>query len=129
MKKSVDHYTGFLNHVINMNKEVIVCSAPLPTIDYDQDTPEYLMARKAVNIPKKQRTDMTLKFNSMVRRFCEESDIIFVDLDSLVLDENTRLLKGSFLNQMALDNHYNEEVYASALMEVFLSTGVIREKV
>ncbi len=65
-----------------------VISAPLPTIPDENPCGEVANLRRAVKISQKERTQLTLLFNQLVRGICEQVGAHFIDLDAESLGEN-----------------------------------------
>jgi len=126
LKETVDRYVRFLSYVKNMCNDVYVCSAPLPTVDDGEKDPGYLEVRGSIQVSKKERTDMTLKFNETVQKSCKLLDIIYVDLDDLSIDKTTGLVKRSLINPSGLDHHYEENAFINILQNRMLQMNIIR---
>ena len=88
---------GYLN--------IIICSTPLPTIFDDQQWGEVANARREVRASLRERTDLTLKYNSSLRNFCKKNGITYLDFESDILDLNKGIVHSQFLNKNPLDHH------------------------
>ena len=129
LEETIERYGKFLTYINKMDKDIIVCSAPLPTIDDEVKKPDYLLAREGVKVSKKKRTDLALKFNTLVQEFCRINNIIYLDLDLDSIDATTGLLSEKLISSTKLDHHYNEAVYAKLLKNKLISMGVIEKGV
>lgn len=99
---TVDRYCRFLKAV---GSKLIVISAPLPTIRDNQSWGEIANLRKEIKATQRERTELTLKFNSLVQLFCKEQSIPYLGLDRCVLDVGGTL-KSEFYADDPNDHHY-----------------------
>ncbi len=111
--QSVDKYTNFLSEAKGY-EELIVISTALPSIKDDNSWGEVANLRREVQTTQKQRTEMTLLFNSKVRKYCEDNGILFIDLDKECLGDNG-LLRDELRNKNLCDHHYDPSRYAKLL--------------
>jgi len=111
LEKTVNTYCDFLNKI---NSRKIVISAPLPTIKDNQDWGEIANLRKDVNVTQKNRTLLTLEFNSRIEAFCAWKKIKYLNLDQFVLGHNG-LLDDEYYSLDRNDHHYNQKVFAKLL--------------
>lgn len=128
-KKSVDvetmfavslrRYQEFLQAIKLKVKELIVCSAPLPTIKDGQKHPRGLMLRDSIDVPYKEQTKMVLRFNNSIREYCKCNKIAFLDLDASAINPKTSLLDERFVRQDRYDNHYIEQEYIKIILPQF----------
>lgn len=126
LQETVGRYVSFLSYVKNICNDVYVCSAPLPTVDDGEKNPDYLETRGSIHTSKKERTDMTLKFNETVQERCKLLDIVYIDLDGLAIDKTTGLVKRSLINPSGLDHHYEENAFVSILQDRMIQINIIR---
>jgi hypothetical protein len=68
--------------------------------------------RKTVTASQRERTELTLRFNSELRRRCMELGVVFVDVTSGHLDPRTGLIDPRFLRETEHDHHLADEPYA-----------------
>jgi hypothetical protein len=95
---------------------VIVLSAPLQTIrDYPSALGEVANLRKTVTASQAERTELTLRFNSELRRRCEEVGASFLDVTSGHLDPATGLIDARYVRETTHDHHLADEPYARLL--------------
>lgn len=112
--KSVETYTKFIKKSSEY-AETIVISAPLPTID-DKSVGEVAHARREVKVSQKDRTELTLKFNSATENFCQKNGIKYINLDNQSLGEDG-LVKEYLKNPDPKDHHYDNKKYAKMIIE------------
>ena len=110
---AVDQYTNFIKRLRALG-DVIVISAPLPTIPDQNQCGEVANLRKEVKTTQCERIQLTLDFNRRMEQACAAEGASFVDLDPLSLDERG-LVKKELLNINPCDHHYDPLAYARLL--------------
>ncbi len=114
LNDTIDKYIRFIQEC-KYYAPVIVISAPLPTInDNDSNWGEVANMRKEVKATKKQRTLLTLEFNNLVKKYCKQVGIEYLDLDKASLGEDGYVSK-YLLNANKNDHHYSRRKYAYLL--------------
>jgi hypothetical protein len=116
LKRSIDNYVKFVRELQDMGfKSIIAVSAPLPTICDGQDWGEVANARREVKASQKERTDLTLTYNQLLKKRCKGLGIVFLDTTGQLYDEDTGLIKSCFLNEDRVDHHLNNKRYADII--------------
>lgn len=110
---AIENYTNFLLKAKFVRK-LIVISTPLPTIRDDADLGEVANLRREVKASQKERTELTLKFNRLIREFCEAEEIIFIDLDIESLGQDN-IVDKKLLNKCKSNHHYDPTAYTKLL--------------
>jgi hypothetical protein len=110
-----DTYERFLKD-ISEKFDLIVISAPLPTIQDGNDWGEVANERRAVTATQLERTKLTIDFNNDVQRFCTDNRIAYVNLDNDSIGANG-LVRKELLNRNPRDHHFDQTVYAKLLIE------------
>ena len=113
LQRCIENYKSFIRNCSGKLGAVVV-SAPLPTIKDNQDWGDVATARKDVKSSQHERTELTLRFNQAVKKFCIEHSIHFIDLDPESVGENG-LVSDKLLNADPNDHHYNTCYYSSLL--------------
>jgi hypothetical protein len=121
MSKTIASYSEFLLE-LKMQFEVVCISAPLPTIQDNNDWGDVANARREVTASQVERTALTLNFNQMIQTFCAQNSIRYLMLDAVSLGEDG-IVKAALLNSDRNDHHYNQEQYSLLLVEGL--TGVL----
>jgi hypothetical protein len=123
LAQTLDSYAAFIDGVRRRGfRRVIVLSVPLQTIiDYPTALGEVANLRKTVTATQRQRTELTLLFNSELRKRCTALGVVFVDVTSGHLDPGTGLIDPAFLRETEHDHHLADEPYAQ------LIAGQLRE--
>lgn len=112
---AIENYKHLIQY-LRSRGNVIVISAPLPTIPDQNPCGEIANLRKEIKATQHERTQLTLAFNRRVAQICASAGAHFVDLDSSSLGENG-LVKKELLNPDPCDHHYNLSVHARLLIE------------
>ena len=118
MEEAFQRYTSFLSDVKADHPNIKICSVPLPTISDDDAHGDIANARSEVNVTQKERTELTLKFNSMLKVWSRENEFEYFDFDLLALDVETNLVKESLLNKNTSDHHYGDEEFFCLIRKV-----------
>lgn len=109
LDQALRNYQDFLLK-ISRNRSLICVSAPLPTINDNQDWGAVANARKDVTTSQLARTKLTLQFNSSIKEFCQMHGIKYLDLDKESTGQNG-LVDASLLNNDAYNHHYESDAY------------------
>ncbi|MFV0572549.1 MAG: hypothetical protein ACK5M1_08990 [Xanthomarina gelatinilytica] len=113
LNKSLQAYVDFINGVKAMGfNNIYVLSAPLPTIEDNQDWGEIANARKVVTATKIERTLLTLKYNKSLEVQMKNIGVIYISLDEELINAETGLLKENFLNKDINNHHLDIDKYA-----------------
>ncbi len=114
---TLDSYEVFLRRVLDMGfARVLVLSVPLPTIGDDPTLRGHVARfRRGVTASQAQRTELTLQFNSELRRRCEALEVEFVDVTSDLLDPLTGLIDRRYMRETHHDHHLADEPYAQLI--------------
>lgn len=116
LTRSINNYFDFLNKVYTWGyKNIYVMSAPLPTIKDYQDWGNVANLRKEVTSTQKERTDLTLQYNALLREHCDKYSITFIDLDTYLLDASSGLLKKKLYNKNINDHHLDNDAYGTLI--------------
>ena len=114
LDQAIENYTKFLSETSEKAERVIVISTPLPTIKDGNTWGLVANLRKEVKATQEERTQLTLEFNRRVQAHCKARNLVFIDLDSLSLNENG-FVRDELTNRNPLDHHYNQSRYAKIL--------------
>ncbi|MCH6257176.1 hypothetical protein MLD52_11510 [Puniceicoccaceae bacterium K14] len=114
LDQAVRNYIEFTKN-ISRSKHVVIVSCPLPTIQDNQDWGEIANLRKEVTATQKERTDLTIEFNSRMESFAEDNGISFINLDSVSLNE-AGVIKSELLNSNKYNHHYDRKAYVAMLL-------------
>ncbi|HEV2592345.1 MAG TPA: hypothetical protein VGU02_10680 [Gaiellaceae bacterium] len=122
LAETVDAYAAFIASVHDRPlRSTAVLSAPLPTIaDYPEEWGDVANMRREVTATQAQRTDLTLRFNALVKERCDGLGIVYLDATTGQLDARTGLLDATFVKRNSRNHHLRSGPYA-ALVEAELA--------
>jgi hypothetical protein len=114
MKSTLATYIDFIDKSVKpITQKIIICSAILPTIADNTDLGEVANLRKEVKASQLDRTEMTLVFNKGLKKYSLQNYLFYLDLDSSLLDQTTKVICDEFLNLDKTDHHPNPEKIAA----------------
>lgn len=114
-KRALTNYIQFLDEIRVGNLKLIITGAPLPTIRDGINIGEIANARRDVRASRKERTELTLRWNAALKEYALKYDLDFVDTDRWLLDPETREIRETFMNSNPEDHHLEPMTYALAL--------------
>lgn len=123
-KEAIGNYQDFLDTVLSTRRNMIVVSAPLPTIPDGHTAGDVAAARKEISASQAERTEATLSFNKDMQLWCEQRGIHYLSLDDMSLDEKTGLVRNDLLNENMSDHHYNQKTFCDVLVKGFSCAGL-----
>lgn len=115
-KETEEKYKDFIKKASLQCEEVIIISAPLPTIPDKSSSGDVAKARAKVTSSQHERTNLTCEFNSNIEDWTKDKlNISYLNLDTFCLGKNG-LLKEKFINNDKLDHHYDKAAYTNLLL-------------
>ncbi|MEK6531618.1 MAG: hypothetical protein AABZ23_03885 [Deltaproteobacteria bacterium] len=121
---AISNYTNFLSSLMSEGrKNIIICSAPLPTIKDGQTWGEIASMRNEVDATLRQRTDMTLDFNERIRDFSRRNGLVCIDIEQEIMNQDTMLINDKFLNPDMLDHHLHPPLFAEVILQELRRKG------
>jgi hypothetical protein len=121
LERSIAIYTSFLLDIRSKGfHQIYVMSAPLPTITDGQTWGDVANARREVTASQLKRTELTLLYNKMLKEFCDENSITFLDTSDQLLDKSTGLISPRFINHENTDHHLSNREYAKVIEPLVL---------
>ncbi|MFT6987443.1 MAG: hypothetical protein ACJAT7_003299 [Psychromonas sp.] len=114
LQQCIKNYADLLDEFKTTGKTIVI-SAPLPTIQDDQDWGDIANARKEISASQRERIILTQQFNQAIKLVCEEKNIFFIDLDNDSLGDDG-FVKSELLNQNENDHHYDHKNYILLIM-------------
>jgi hypothetical protein len=110
--QSINNYFSFLKVVEDLgykNNNIIVCTPPPPTIKDNQKWGEVANLRREVKATQKERTELTLYYNEIIRSLCQQRGYKIIDTEKEFIDPKTSLVRAQYLNKNPLDHHLDNE--------------------
>ena len=115
---AIDNYSSLIQKSSAINgKKTIICSAVLPTIQEGSNFGEVANLRKEVKANVKERTQLTLDFNRMLRQLAEKNRLAFIDLDQSLLNEKTSIIHSKFLHKDSTNHHLDPSSLAKIIIK------------
>jgi hypothetical protein len=99
---SFRRYAGFLRPVADRMRHVMVVAVPPPT---GTSQPAVARGRKDVNPTLEERVVATTSYNRMLRSWCTESAVDFIDYEEDALDPSSGLVRQGLVNPERPDHH------------------------
>lgn len=117
---SIASYFSFVDRLLAAGyPTVIITAASLPTIRDGQDWGEIANLRKEVAVSLRERTALTLQYNSLLRAEATKRGLPFVDPSETFVDPSTGVIRDIFRHSDPLDHHLAPEtagpIWAAAL--------------
>jgi len=109
-------YQEFIEKVRSYCENVMVVSVPLPTIRDGETLGKVANQRSNIHATQEERTKLTLKFNSLLKAYCESTCILYLDLDYVSLGDDG-LVSDRLRNKDKADHHYCKFAYSEVLVE------------
>lgn len=114
LDRSIRNYFSFLRGVQQQGfHNIVIVSAPLPTIRDNQTWGQIANLRKEVKATQRERTELTLKYNARLRDLCLTHGFSFLDCDEQLLDTRTGIVKETFLNSDRNNHHLDNDQYCA----------------
>jgi hypothetical protein len=110
LNQCIDNYRALLTQYQGKEKTIVI-SAPLPTIQDNQDWGEVANARKEIKATIAERTALTIEFNTSIEKMTKELGLNFINLD-IESAGNDGLVAKFLLNTNMSDHHYCRKAYA-----------------
>ena len=97
----------------------------MPTIKDNTEKKFLLGARSQVNVSQIDRTQLTLKYNNILKNHSLSKGYNYMDITNHILDNETKIVNTKFLNKNIYDHHLdNENTYKLWLYELQKIIGV-----
>ena len=105
---AIDNYSSLIQKSRAINgKKTIICSAVLPTLHDGNVYGEVANLRKEVKANIKERTQLTLDFNRILKQLAEKNKLGFMDLDQYLFNKKTGFIHYKFLHKDPTNHHLN----------------------
>jgi GDSL-like Lipase/Acylhydrolase family len=111
-EETLNRYAQFLRSVAARTATLYVMSVPLPTLPDDASGwGEVAQRRSDVQVPQRDRTALTQRFNARVQALCEAEGWYFVDATTAQADPATGLVRDDLLRHGEADHHLSDTGY------------------
>jgi hypothetical protein len=99
--------------------KIIINGSVLPSIKDNTDKKYLSGARSQINASQLERTQLTIKYNDILKNYCLVNGCNYMDITNDILDNKTNLINTKFLNKNVYDPHLdNENTYNLWLYEL-----------
>lgn len=116
LMSAIDGYFKLIKYLKKRYKHVVVISSPLPTIPDGVAHGEVANLRSVVESSQKDRTELTLRFNSEIEgRVLQLEGVYYLNLDGDSVCTNTGLVNRSLVSLDVSDHHYDVKSYLSII--------------
>ena len=112
LKITTDNLFNFINLEILPHFEcskIIINGSVLPTIKDNTDKNYLSGARSEINVSQIDRTELTIKYNNILKNYSLINGHNYMDITNYILDNETKVVNKIFLNKNIFDHHLNDE--------------------
>jgi hypothetical protein len=128
LKITTDNLFNFINLEILPHFEfsqIIINGSVLPTIKDNTDKKYLTGARSEINVSQIDRTELTIKYNNMLKNYSLINGYNYMDITNYILDNKTKVVNTIFLNKNIFDHHLdNKNTYNLWLCELYKIIGI-----
>ena len=97
----------------------------MPTIKDNTDKKYLAGARSEINASHIDRSELTIKYNSILKNYSLINGYNYMDITNYILDDETKVVNTIFLNKNIYDHHLDKEnTYNLWLCELYKIIGV-----
>ncbi len=123
-EQSLENYFQFVqNTEMQGYRNIVLASAPLPTILDGQDWGDIANARREVTATLIERTELTRRYNQRLRLFCDQNAMSFLDFEAETTNSATGLINDRFRHSNPLNHHFSSEAIAPILVQKLATLG------
>lgn len=115
LDQALSRYFGFLEQRTGRFRKLVLVSVPLPAVGDNHSDEAMLDLRKGLTSSQRERTDLTLEYNRRLGIWARGKGAYFIDMDDLLLDPRTRLLKRKYVQTSVIDHHYEQDAFSDLL--------------
>lgn len=114
MMNSLDAYFEFVDELLRLGfSKIIITAATLPTITDSDQIGEVVVKRSAITATQLERTELTLRYNAILRERAEQRGLHFIDIAPAVLNPETGVVDTRMRNPVPTDHHMNGDLAAA----------------
>jgi hypothetical protein len=129
LQESLRAYGGFIAEMKTAGyHRMIVTSAMMPTIGDGEFTGEVALLRKGIDATRRQRTDLTLRYNEQLKGIVDSLGCCFADFTPHLLDPQTDLIREAYRHFDPNDHHLHPEsggrLWVRLVNEALASQGI-----
>jgi len=115
MNESLTNYFDFILNYKNLCKRIVVCDVVPPTVgDVQNIKDDDDNLRLTIKATQKDRTDLTLKYNSEIEKFCSENNFTYLSFTKEMLSEDGVVME-KYKNVNPQDHHLDGSMLSNIL--------------
>lgn len=127
METSLTNYFSFLKDLRSKGfKNIVILGAILPTIKDNQDWGKVANLRKEIKATLKERTCLTLRYNSYLKKFALQMKFHYIDITNYILNKKTGVINEIYLNEINTDHHLSNKLTAKLWINELRKKKIIR---
>lgn len=106
LNQSIEAYFKFVDELLAGGyPSVVITGAILPTIGDGQEWGEIARIRREVTTTLRERTDLTLEYNEMLRKEAKLRRLPFIEITDKIMDKERRIVSDYFRHPDPLNHH------------------------
>jgi hypothetical protein len=115
MNESLSNYFNFIVKYKNLCKRIVICDVVPPTMgDIQNIKDDNDNLRLEIKATQKERTNLTLKYNSEIERFCVENNFTYLSFTKEMLGEDGLVME-KYKNKHTEDHHLDRGTFSDIL--------------
>jgi hypothetical protein len=117
-------YTGFLDGLLDEGRgNLVVAAVPLPAVFDDDETVEDLPEYRRVSASLADRTELTRRYNRMLRRWTADRGVGFLDFERDLLDPERGVIRDEFRRRHRQELHLRWDLFSPILARRLAEIG------
>lgn len=117
----IDRYFQFLDELQHLGfHKIVVVSSPLPSIPDKPYAGKVAEIRSSIKASPRERTELTIQFNHIMSKHCQERGIQYINTSDDLLDRETGVLKDEYKNPKP-SHHLGQGPYSQLMAEKLIS--------
>ena len=110
MESTLANYFDLLDKILKITSALAIISIIPQTIKDGSKIENVANLRGQIKATQLERTKLSFKMNARLKEFAKLRKIVFLDLDSELVDASTGIVKDKFLNSNPQDHHLNSSM-------------------
>lgn len=125
MNESLTNYFNFILKYKNLCKRIVVCDVVPPTIGDKRDGKgDVENLRLSITATQKERTELTVKYNSEIEKFCFEHNFTYLPFTKEMLGEDGVVME-KYKNQNPEDHHLDGSMLSNILTKKMKELNIL----
>jgi hypothetical protein len=106
---SLKGYKKLIEYLMELEKNIILTGAVLPTLKDDQKADESADLRNTIKATQKERTDLIILYNKRLQILAKEYNLKYIDITKETLNKSTNLIDDKYVRKDMIDHHQSFE--------------------